>query len=142
MLSGDVLLLFNPLQIDFQNEGAAAISFKEHVDTGKDHGVYLNDGNDHVARFLHKQTEDMLRENGAVNDIGCVDLDTGAVILSTGLMDALFSLISTDGRLDQQKFDEFVNEKARISFYGDKHSNFIVKVWIACHIFCLQLISS
>lgn len=119
VLSGDVLLLFNPLQIDFQNEGAAAISFKEHVDTGKDHGVYLNDGNDHVARFLHKQTEDMLRKNGAVNDTGYVDLDTGAVILSTGLMESLFSLISTNGLLDQQKFEEFVNEKARISFYGD-----------------------
>lgn len=119
ILSGDVLLLFNPLQIDFQNEGAAAISFKEHVDTGKDHGVFLNDGNDYVARFLHKQTVSMLRESGAVNDRGCVDLDTGAVILSTGLMDALYSLISTDGYLDQNKFQEFVNDKARISFYGD-----------------------
>ena len=29
MLSGDVLLLFNPLQIDFGGRGAAAISFKE-----------------------------------------------------------------------------------------------------------------
>ena len=42
LLSGDVLLLFNPLQIDYNNRGAAAISFKEHVETGKNHGVYLN----------------------------------------------------------------------------------------------------
>lgn len=35
LLSGDVLLLFNPLQIDFSGNGAAAISFKEHVETGK-----------------------------------------------------------------------------------------------------------
>ena len=28
LLSGDVLLLFNPLQIDYNNVGAAAISFK------------------------------------------------------------------------------------------------------------------
>ncbi|MBU3874200.1 bifunctional fucokinase/L-fucose-1-P-guanylyltransferase [Faecalicatena sp. AGMB00832] len=119
VLSGDVLLLFNPLQIDFQNEGAAAISFKEHVETGKDHGVFLNDGQDFVAKFLHKQTVSMLQESGAVNAQGCVDLDTGAVILSTGLMEALYSLISTDGHLDFEKFQEFVNEKARISFYGD-----------------------
>lgn len=35
VLSGDVLLLFNPLQIDFNYHGAAAISMKEHVQTGK-----------------------------------------------------------------------------------------------------------
>lgn len=49
VLSGDVLLLFNPLQIDFNYHGAAAISMKEHVQTGKEHGVFLNDGNDYVA---------------------------------------------------------------------------------------------
>ena len=46
VLSGDVLLLFNPLQIDAQFDGAAAISIKEPVSTGKNHGVFLNDGND------------------------------------------------------------------------------------------------
>ena len=61
VLSGDVLLLFNPLQIDSQFEGAAAISIKEHVDTGKNHGVFLNDGKDNVAQFLHKQPETQLR---------------------------------------------------------------------------------
>lgn len=35
LLSGDVLLLFNPLQIDYNNVGAAAISFKERVKVGK-----------------------------------------------------------------------------------------------------------
>ena len=35
LLSGDVLLLFNPLQIDYSGKGAAAISFKEDVSTGK-----------------------------------------------------------------------------------------------------------
>ena len=35
LLSGDVLLLFNPLQIDYSGTGAAAISFKEDVETGK-----------------------------------------------------------------------------------------------------------
>lgn len=39
LLSGDVLLLFNPLQIDYNNVGAAAISFKENVETGKPNGT-------------------------------------------------------------------------------------------------------
>ena len=119
VLSGDVLLLFNPLQIDAQFQGAAAISIKEHVHTGKDHGVFLNNGHDMVGRFLHKQSEEQLRSLGAVNDKDYVDLDTGAVLLDKDLLQALFSLISTDGRVDQEKYDTFVNEKARISFYGD-----------------------
>ena len=38
--SGDVLLLFNPLQIDFYGKGAAALSIKEPAEIGKNHGVY------------------------------------------------------------------------------------------------------
>ncbi len=119
VLSGDVLLLFNPLQIDFHYRGAAAISMKEQVETGKDHGVFLNDGTDYVGQFLHKQSEQRLRELGAVNAQGNVDLDTGAVIMDSTLLQALFGLISTDGKTDPAKFARFVNEEARISFYGD-----------------------
>lgn len=119
VMSGDVLLLFNALQIDLQYHGAAAISIKEHVSTGKEHGVFLNDGHGMVKRFLHKQSEEQLRLLGAVNEQDNVDLDTGAVMLDTELLNALFSLISTGDKVDAEKFGAFVNEKARISFYGD-----------------------
>lgn len=138
VLSGDVLLLFNPLQIDAQFRGAAAISMKSTVEVGVDHGVFLNDGTDHVKMFLHKQSEETLRKLGAVNEQNCVDLDTGAVLLDAELVEALFSLISLEnnacanttdapGRLrgaesqniDEEKYKAFVNEKSRISFYGD-----------------------
>lgn len=68
LLSGDVLLLFNPLQIDFPGRGAAAISFKENVETGKNHGVFLNSEDGNVKKFLHKQTVETLRQMGAVNE--------------------------------------------------------------------------
>ena len=119
VLSGDVLLLFNPLQIDAQFDGAAAISIKESVATGKNHGVFLNDGHDYVKCFLHKQTEERLRKMGAVNKAGNVDLDTGAVLFGSALLQALFRLISTGGKVDEKKFRQFCNEEARISFYGD-----------------------
>lgn len=119
VLSGDVLLLFNPLQIDAQFDGAAAISIKEPVATGKNHGVFLNDGHDYVKCFLHKQTEERLREMGAVNKARNVDLDTGAVLFGSALLQALFRLISTGGKVDEKKFRQFCNEEARISFYGD-----------------------
>ncbi len=119
VLSGDVLLLFNPLQIDFQYRGAAAISIQESVAVGKEHGVFLDDGNGFVGRFLHKQPKEQLVKAGAVNERGCVNLDTGAVIFDASLLHALYLLISTDGVVDEEKYREFVNEEARLSFYGD-----------------------
>lgn len=119
VLSGDVLLLFNPLQIDFQGRKAAAISIKEPVATGKNHGVFLSDENGFVKKFLHKQSEESLQNSGAVNQSGKVDLDTGAVLFSSQIVGELFSLISENGQLSKAKFNEFVNEKARLSFYAD-----------------------
>lgn len=119
ILSGDVLLLFNPLQIDASFKGAAAISIKSPVEIGKDHGVFLNDGKDHVRNFLHKQTVETLTQMGAVNAEGNVDLDTGAVLCSAEMVETLFSLISRDGMVQEDRYAQFVNERARISFYGD-----------------------
>ena len=119
MLSGDVLLLFNPLQLDFSGNGAAAISFKEKVEVGKNHGVFLKGEDDNVEEFLHKQTEEILKQKGAVNEQGCVDIDTGAVILSSEIISSLYGLFSTDGAFDGDKYASLVNEKVRLSLYGD-----------------------
>ena len=112
--SGDVLLLFNPLQIDFYSKGAAALSIKEKVETGKDHGVYLKGTDDNVAAFLHKQTIATLTERGAVDERGNVDIDTGSVIFDVNMLESLWKLIDTE-----EKYDALVNERARLSFYAD-----------------------
>ena len=114
ILSGDVLLLFNSLQIDYSGGGAAAISFKENVETGKDHGVFLYGEDGNVRRFLHKQTVETLRTCGAVNESNCVDIDTGAVIFSREMMEALYSLVA-----DAADYDRLVNDTVRLSLYGD-----------------------
>ncbi len=119
LLSGDVLLLFNPLLIDYSGRGAACISFKEDVETGKDHGVYLRGESGYVKSFLHKQTVEKLQAVGAVSENGCVDIDTGAVIFGTDMLDSLWRLISTDGVFDGEKYRAFVNERVRLSLYGD-----------------------
>lgn len=119
LLSGDVLLLFNPLQIDYNGNGAAAISFKEHVETGKNHGVYLRGGDGNVAACLQKLPAQVLRDAGAVNARECVDIDTGAVIFSSAMLTSLYRLISTDGCFDEGKYGRFVNEKVRLSLYAD-----------------------
>lgn len=114
LLSGDVLLLFNPLQIDFSGKGAAAISFKEQVETGKNHGVFLNGEKGHVRKFLHKQTVETLTQMGAVNENNCVDIDTGAIIFAPELLDQLYSIVDT-----QEKYKRYVNNTVRLSLYGD-----------------------
>lgn len=114
LLSGDVLLLFNPLQIDYNNQGAAAISFKEHVETGKNHGVYLNGENGEVKCCLQKKSVETLRNMGAVNEQDCVDIDTGAIIFSTDMVNSLYSLIETD-----ELYEAHVNETTRLSLYAD-----------------------
>ncbi|MBQ7942817.1 MAG: bifunctional fucokinase/L-fucose-1-P-guanylyltransferase [Lachnospiraceae bacterium] len=119
LLSGDVLLLFNPLLIDYSGEGAAAISFKEHVETGKNHGVFLSGEDGNVAQFLHKQTVETLKAKGAVNQQECVDIDTGAVIFSTKMLQALYSLISENGQFSKEAYDRYVNDIVRLSLYGD-----------------------
>lgn len=114
LLSGDVLLLFNPLQIDYNNVGAAAISFKENVETGKNHGVYLNGENGNVKCCLQKKPVEELRRVGAVNEADCVDIDTGALIFSTEMIESLYSLIAAPG-----DYDKYVNERTRLSLYAD-----------------------
>lgn len=112
--SGDVLLLFNPLQLDFYTNGAMALSIKENVQTGKNHGVFLGDDEGNVARFLHKQSVETLTKNGAVDKNNNVNIDTGAVIFGGKLLNDLYSLVS-----NEKSFDEYVNEHVRLSFYAD-----------------------
>jgi fucokinase len=119
LLSGDALLLFNPLMIDYPGHGAAVLSFKEDVETGKNHGVYVRGDSGNVRRFLHKQDTETLRKCDAVNDANAVDIDTGAVIFGVDVLNALYGLISTDGVFDDNKYKELVNETVRLSLYGD-----------------------
>lgn len=119
LVSGDVLLLFNPLQIDYSGRGAAAISFKEDVETGKNHGVFLRGEDGNVRRFLHKQSVENLRMQGAVNERNAVDIDTGAVIFSPDMLMSLYGLIAEDGVFSEELYEKYVNERVRLSLYGD-----------------------
>lgn len=112
--SGDVLLLFNPLQIDFYGGGAAALSIKENVSTGKNHGVFLGNENGYVDAFLHKQSEETLRAKGAVDNHGNVNIDTGAIVFGSDILNDLYSLVDTP-----ERFSRYVNDTVRLSFYAD-----------------------
>ncbi len=114
VMCGDVLLLFNALQIDLERVGAACLSMRAPVQLGTRHGVFLG-GQGTVRRFLHKQTEETLRAAGAVGPQDTVDIDTGAIWLDEQRVEALYALVKDD----DEAFGRFVNERVRLSFYGD-----------------------
>lgn len=110
--SGDVLVLFNALQADFYSNSAVAISIKEDVDHGQNHGVFLKDDDGKLLKFLHKKTAKYLNEVGAVDVKGNVDIDTGIVVLNHNLIKDLYNLIKDEPH-------KFINDKSRLSFYAD-----------------------
>lgn len=114
VLSGDVLLVFNPSQVELFNIDSGAISIKECVETGKNHGVFLTDSNSMLLEFLHKYSEESLKEKGAVNSSNNVDIDTGAIYFSGLVCEDMLSLINT-----KSNYDKYINDEVRLNLYGD-----------------------
>lgn len=114
MLSGDVALLFNPRQIDLYHVDAAAISIKEKADVAVNHGVFVSDKDSDMEQFLHKQPINVLKASKAINELGCVDIDTGAIYFSSKIEKMLLKLIETE-----KEFKNFINSASRISLYAD-----------------------
>ena len=141
ILSGDVLPLFNPESIKWDGKGCAAISFKEDVETGKNHGVYLSEVVGKVKCFLHKESVETLRKVGAIDGNNCVNIDTGMILFGRDVLDSLWSLISTEGKIDGQKYKTFVNNKARLSLYGDFQYPLFALIWFGLirHLQCLRV---
>ena len=114
LLSGDALLLFNPLKIDFSLNEAGCITFKESAEIGQRHGVFVNGKNGYVKKCLQKKSIETLKKEGAINEKGDVDIDTGAIIFSSPMLESLYSLID-----NEDKYFKVVNSKVRLSLYID-----------------------
>lgn len=119
VLSGDVLLLFNSLQIDIHNFDVVSISIKVPKEIGQNHGVVLADSNNTVKRFLHKLSIEELEKYGAVDNEGYVNLDTGCIWMSSAVIQSLFELISKNNKIDNELYKMYINDTNRLSFYGD-----------------------
>lgn len=79
--SGDVLLVFDHLQLSFPRAGITGVAAAVPVEMGLHHGVYVSDGDAHQVRaYLHKPSLTELNTWGAVRD-GNVLVDTGLVWL-------------------------------------------------------------
>ncbi len=79
MASGDVLLVFDHLQLAFQRPGVIGVTAAAPLALALDHGVYLPDADGHsVKAYLHKPDLAMLAAHSAIRD-DAVQIDTGLV---------------------------------------------------------------
>lgn len=119
IMPGDTELLFNPLQLELFACDAAGLSMKANLSEGKEHGVFLSGADGIVKRFLHKQTESVLREVGAANQKDQVDIDTGCIWLDSKLVLEMTGLFYENGNFLEERFGEYVNGDVRLNFYND-----------------------
>ena len=61
----------------------------------------------------------MLIEKGAVNKLGNINIDTGMIWFNSQIVDSLWNLISKKNKINSEKFNFFVNDRARLSFHTD-----------------------
>ena len=114
ILSGNVLLLFNPLKIEFASNDISCITFKENPENEHGHGIIVGGKNGYVKNYLQKKSLETLNELGALDENGFVDINTGILLLSCKFMQVLYSLID-----NEEKYSKLVNSKVRINLYVD-----------------------
>lgn len=107
--SGDVVLIFDHLQLSFQRQGVTGVAAAVPAEMGTRHGVYVSaqDGHD-VRAYLHKPPVDDLTSWGAVHADGTVQLDTGLVWLD----------VPTAGKFVALAGDNAVSA-VELNLYGD-----------------------
>jgi fucokinase len=94
--SGDVLLVFDHLQLSFPRAGITGVAAAVPAEMGLHHGVYVPDGDAHQVRaYLHKPGLKELTAWGAIRD-GNVLVDTGLVWLDSAAATRWVSLLGQE----------------------------------------------
>ena len=82
----------------------------------KEHGVFVNDIDNKIARFIHKKSEKCLREYNAVNEDDNVDVNIECIWIESEILKTIFKLICNYNIVGEHKFEKFVNRKVCLSF--------------------------
>lgn len=110
--SGDVLILFDHLQLAFQRPGIIGVAAAAPAADGTRHGVYVSEGgSQRVRAFLHKPSLARLHAEGAVDAAGHVQIDTGLVWLDPAAAERLLAL--------QDGAGEALLRGVTLNLYGD-----------------------
>ncbi len=80
--SGDVLLIFDHLQLSLRRAGVTGVAIAAPMEMGTRHGVYAEGHGIHRVRaYLHKPSMQRLNQFQAIDPNGLVQIDTGLVWL-------------------------------------------------------------
>ena len=92
--SGDVLLVFDHLQLTFRRGGVIGVAAATPAEIAGQHGVFASghDGSHRVAAYLHKPDAATLTQWAAVADDNTVQIDTGLVWLDQPTMTKVAAL--------------------------------------------------
>lgn len=119
--SGDVLLVFDHLQLSFLRGGIIGVTAAAPARMGEHHGAYVSgDGGHRVRAYLHKPSEQELADWGAIGPDGLVQIDTGLLWFDAA---TAAKLVTLAGRLaltapqDGVAPDEAA--AATLNLYGD-----------------------
>lgn len=94
--SGDVLLVFDHLQLTFRRQGVTGVAAAAPAEMGQRHGVFVSQPGGHRVRaYLHKPDLAELAQWDAIAD-DQVQIDTGLVWLDGSMLDRLAVLTANE----------------------------------------------
>jgi len=96
VVSGDVLLVFDHLQLDFQRPGVIGVAAAAPVEMGRRHGVYVSSSTHNIGAYLHKPSIEHLQQWGAIADDRTVAIDTGLIWVDAQTARTLVGLARED----------------------------------------------
>jgi fucokinase len=94
--SGDVLLIFDHLQLQFQRPGVIGVAAAAPQEMGTRHGVYVSDGGRRLRAYLHKPAIERMEQWDAIAPDGVVAIDTGLVWLDAPTVRKFVELVEQD----------------------------------------------
>ena len=129
VVSGDVLLTFDPDEVDFSRPGVGGVAYYDSVEQGTRHGVYVPTGafGKGPARalrgFIQKPTAEELKYVGAVKS-GKVAVDTGILSIDAATCAKMVKSGWRNGDLYEDFMAELVNGFAPFSVCVAKRCEF------------------
>jgi len=117
--SGDVLLIFDHLQLAFQRPGVIGVAAAAPVEMGMRHGVYVIDKARRLTAYLHKPPIERLQAWNASAPDGTVSIDTGLVWLDASTARKVVDLAQEEEVAALCGDQQHCHPPAGLNLYGD-----------------------
>jgi fucokinase len=96
VLAGDVVLIFDHRDVQAPPPGVTAITMRVEPEVAQGHGVFVTDANRQITHTLQKVSPDAMRQRGATDAHGRVQIDTGILFFDPKSVSMLAGLVGAD----------------------------------------------